>query len=318
MNIEMGITILLSTALISAMPLALASVGEAIGQRAGLINLGIEGVMLLGAFIGFWVALQSDSLGLGLLAGAGAGLVGGLVFGSIAVLIGADQVLLGIGLTLAGGGLTSFLFRESFGAQQPLLSGTMSRPFESLADSIPIVGPAILGQPWFFYIAFILVIGIGLILKLTTFGLRVHAVGESPMAVDAVGVSVVAVRTWAAVLAGILSGLAGASLTVVELGFFQPNVTLGMGFIAIALSILGSWSPWRIATMAIVFGLLRGLGSGLQLIDVSVPSEATRLLPYVGIVIALVITRRGIALPASLGQPWEHRRGMRRRQRRLD
>lgn len=317
MNIEMVITVLLSTALISAMPLGLASVGEAIGERAGMINLGIEGVMLLGAFTGFWVALQSDSLALGLLAGAGAGLVGGLVFGSIAVLIGADQVLLGIGLTLAGGGLTTFLFRESFGAQQPLLSGTMSRPFESLADAIPILGPAVLGQPWFFYVACILVVGVGIFLRSTTLGLRVRAVGESPMAVDAVGVSVVATRMWAAVLAGILSGLGGASLSVVELGLFQPNVTLGTGFIAIALAILGRWTPWRIATMALVFGSLRGLGSGLQLIDVSVPSEATRLLPYVGIVVALVISGRGIALPASLGQPWEHRRGMRRRQRRL-
>lgn len=313
MNIEMVITVLLSAALISAMPLALASVGEAIGERAGMINLGTEGVMLLGAFCGFWTALHSDSLALGLLAGAGAGVVGGLVFGVVAVVIGADQVLLGLGLTLAGGGLTSFLFREAFGSQQPLLSGTMGRPFDALADTIPILGPAILGQPWFFYVAWILVAGVGMFLRSTALGLRIRAVGESPMAVDAVGVSVVATRMWAAVLAGTLAGLAGASLSVVELGFFQPNVTLGTGFIAIALAILGRWSPWRIAVMAMAFGALRGLGSGLQLVDVSVPSEATRLLPYVGVVVALVVSGRGVSLPAALGQPWEQRRVARRR-----
>lgn len=318
MNIEMVITVLLSTALISAMPLALASVGEAIGERAGMINLGTEGVMLLGAFTGFWVALHSDSLALGLLAGAGAGLVGGLVFWSVAVVIGADQVLLGLGLTLAGGGLTAFLFREFFGSQQPLLSGTMDRPFDAFADAIPVLGPAVLGQPWFFYVACTLVVGVGIFLRSTTLGLRIRAVGESPTAVDAVGVSVVVTRMWAAVLAGTLSGLGGASLSVVELGFFQPNVTLGTGFIAIALAILGRWTPWRIAAMAIVFGSLRGLGSGLQLIDVSVPSEATRLLPYVGIVVALVISGRGVELPASLGQPWDRRRASKSRQSRLD
>lgn len=308
MNVEMVITVLLSVALISAVPLALASVGEAVGERAGMINLGTEGMMLLGAFGGFWVSLQSDSHALGLLAGGMIGAISGLVFGLVAVVIGADQVLLGLGLTLAGGGLTAFLFREAFGSHQPLLASTMGRPFSAIGDSIPVFGPALLGQPWFFYVAWVIVAGVELMLRYSTPGLRIRAVGESPVAVDAAGISVVRTRLVAAVMSGSMAGLGGASLSVVELGFFQPGVTLGAGFIAIALAMLGRWSPWRIAVMAMLFGLLRGLGSGLQLIDVTVPSEATRLLPYVGVVIALVVSGRGIGLPSALGQTWDRRR----------
>lgn len=308
MNIEMVITTLLATALLSAMPLALASVGEAIGERAGLLNLGTEGVMLLGAFSGFWVALETGSLALGMLAGAGAGVASGVLFGVVAVIVGADQVLLGLGLTLAGSGLTSFLFRETFGAHQPLLSGSMGRPFKDAANAIPVVGPAILGQPWFFYLAWIIVASAGWMLRATTFGLRIRAAGDAPDAVDALGISVRATRVGAAVCAGTLAGLAGASLSIVELGFFQPNVTHGIGFIAIALAMLGRWNPARIALMAVLFGALRGLGSGLQLVDVPVQSDLVQLLPYIGVVVALVVTSRGISLPAALGVTWTRRR----------
>lgn len=308
MNIEAVITVLLSVALLSAVPLALASVGEGVGERAGLLNLGTEGTMLIGAFMGFWVSLQSGSLALGLLAGAMTGVMSGLLFGLIAVVIGADQVLLGLGITLAGSGLTSFLFRETFGSTQPLLSGPMGRPFGDIADALPIVGPALLGQPWFFYLAWVIVAVADLVLRVTTPGLRIRAVGESPGAVDAAGISVVWTRVSAAVIAGTLSGLGGASLSIVELGFFQPNVTLGMGFIAIALAMVGRWSPWRIATMAMLFGLLRGLGSGLQLVDISVQPEFTRLLPYAGVVVALVVSGRGMSMPSALGQTWARRR----------
>jgi ABC-type uncharacterized transport system permease subunit len=309
MNTEAVITVLLSVALLSAVPLALASVGEAVGERAGLLNLGTEGVMLLGAFTGFWVSLESSSLALGLLAGALTGVISGLLFGVIAVIVGADQVLLGLGITLGGSGLTSFLFRETFGASQPLLPGSMWRPLGGLADALPIAGPALLDQPWFFYLAWIVVAVAELMLRGTMLGLRIRAVGESPAAVDISGISVVSTRIFAAIIAGALSGLAGASLSIVELGFFQPNVTLGIGFIAIALAMLGRWSPWRIAVMAIVFGSLRGLGSGLQLIDVSVQSEFTRMLPYVGVVVALLLSGRGVRAPSALGQTWVRRRG---------
>jgi simple sugar transport system permease protein len=308
MNLEMVMTALLAAALLSAVPLALASVGEAVGERAGLLNLGTEGVMLLGAFAGFWVSLKSESLGLGLMVGAAIGLISGVTFGLIAVIAGADQVLLGLGFTLAGGGLTAFLFREAFGAHQPLLSGPMGRPMGGIAGSIPVVGPALLGQPWFFYVAWLIVGGVALMLRVTMFGLRVRAVGDAPDAVDTLGIGVRATRVYAAMCAGTLAGLAGASVSLMELGFFQPYVTHGTGFIAIALAMLGRWNPWRIALMAVLFGALRGLGSGLQLIDVRVQPDLVQLLPYVGVVVALVVTSRGISLPPALGVTWTRRR----------
>lgn len=307
MNVEMVITTLLATAVLSAVPLALASVGEAIGERAGLLNLGTEGVMLFGAFAGFLVAYRSESLLLGLVAGAGVGLLGGAMFGLVAVIVGADQVLLGLGLTLAGSGLTSFLFRETFGASQPLLAGTMSRPFAGAAKAVPVVGPALLGQPWFFYTAWLLVAGAAVLLRRTRFGLRIRAAGEAPDAIDVLGISVRAVRVGAALCAGTLAGLAGASLTIVEVGFFQPNITRGIGFIAIALAMLGRWNPLRIALTALLFGGLRGLGSGLQVAGLHVSTDLVELLPYIGVVIALVVTSRGIRLPAALGIPWMRR-----------
>jgi simple sugar transport system permease protein len=308
MNLEMAMTALLATALLSAVPLALASVGEALGERAGLLNLGTEGMMLLGAFAGFWVSLRSEALGLGLLAGAITGLLCGVLFGLIAVVTGADQVLLGLGFTLAGGGLTSFLFREAFGSDQPLLAGPMGRPMGGVGSDIPVVGPALLGQPWFFYIAWIIVAAVAVVLKSTTFGLRIRAVGDAPDAVDSLGISVRSTRVASAICAGTLAGLAGASLSIMELGFFQPYVTHGTGFIAIALAMLGRWNPVRIALMAVLFGALRGMGSGLQLIDVPVQPDLVQLLPYVGVVVALVLTSRGISLPPALGITWTRRR----------
>lgn len=308
MNIELATTALLAAAFLSAVPLALASVGEAIGERAGLLNLGTEGMMLLGAFGAFWVALKSGSIGLGLLAGAAIGLLCGVMFGVVAVVIGADQVLLGLGFTLAGGGVTAFLFREAFGARQPLLSGTMGRPLGDIAGSLPVVGPALFGQPWFFYLAWLIIGGVALMLKATTFGLRIRAVGNAPDAVDTLGISVRVTRVYSAMCAGTLAGLAGASLSIMELGFFQPYVTHGIGFIAIALAMLGRWSPWRIAFMAVLFGALRGMGSGLQLFDMRVQSDLVQLLPYVGVVVALVITSRGISLPPALGVTWTRKR----------
>ncbi|MGB3307843.1 MAG: ABC transporter permease [Thermomicrobiales bacterium] len=304
MNAEAVMTALLSAALLGSVPLMLAAVGEAIGERAGLLNLGVEGVMLIGGFTGFWVALRGESLLLGLCAGALAGLLVGSIFGVLTVAAKADQVVLGLGVTLVGGGVTGFLFRESFGSSQPLLDTTMGRPLAGLGDWVPIVGPAVFGQVWFVYLAWGIVLGCDLMLRSSTFGLRLRAVGEAPFAVDATGISVDGVRIAAAMIGGTLAGLAGAALTIVELGFFRPGVTLGIGFIAIALAMLGQLTPWRIAAAAMLFGLLRGLDAGLQLTSVKVRAEFLQMLPYLGVVIALIIVGRNIRLPAALGRAY--------------
>jgi simple sugar transport system permease protein len=243
-----------------------------------------------------------------LIIGFAAGGTCGLLFGVLSIVVGADQVILGLGLTLGGAGITGFLFRETWGSQQPLLEHTMSRPFDRLADDIPVIGPALLGQAWFFYMSWVFVIGVAIVLRRSRFGLRLRAVGESPSSADASGVPVVRTQVFAATIAGCLTGLAGASLPLVDLGFFQPNVTFGIGFIAIAVAMLGQLQPWRIAVIALLFGGLRGLGSGLQIADVDVSSDLLRLIPYVAVVLALLATGRHMRLPSALGQSLPPRR----------
>lgn len=304
MNVETVITVLLAAAVLSSMPLMLAAVGESIGEKAGLLNLGVEGTMLIGAFVAFQIASRAGNMTTGLAAGAIAGGAVGLAFGVLATIARADQVVLGLGLTLAGSGLTGFLFRESYGSDQPLLSFGMARPFRGAADSLPVVGPALLDQRWFVYVAWIVVAGCHVVLHHTRWGLKVRAAGESPFALEAIGEPVTPIRIGASTVAGTLTGLGGASLALVELGFFTPGLTSGVGFLAIALAMLGRLSPLRIALCSLLFGVLTGLDTGLQIAGVDVRPEFSRMAPYLGVVAALVIVGRRGRLPAALGLPY--------------
>ena len=309
MNVELVIATLLSSAIVASVPLMLAATGEAIGERAGILNLGIEGVMLLSGFAAFRVALVTGSLPAGILTGGVAGTAIGFTFGLLVVANRADQVLVGLGLTLGGSGLSAFLFRETFGAEQPLLDRQLGHPLQALAPHLPLIGPLLFGQTWLVYVAFALVLGIGFWLRAGLFGLRLRAAGEAPFALDAAGQSVERLRIAATTVAGAFYGLGGAALVLADLGFFRPNVTAGAGFIAIAIAMLGQLTPWRVAVAATGFGLLEGLGPALQLTDLRVAPDFLHLLPYVGVVVALLVARRQVALPAALGHPY--RRGLR-------
>jgi len=304
MNLETLLTALLAAAVLSSVPLMLAAVGEAIGEQAGILNLGVEGTMLMGAFVAFRIAAHFGNIAPGLIGGAIAGAAIGLTFGVLATVTRADQVVLGLGLTLAGAGITGFLFRESYGSTQPLLSFGMSRPFSGVGDAIPVIGPALLDQRWFVYVAWIAVVGCHVALRGTRLGLKVRAAGESPFALEAIGESVTRTRVGASTVAGMLAGLGGASLALVELGFFTPGLTSGAGFLAIALAMLGRLSPLRIAVCSLLFGVLTGLDTGLQIAGVDLQPEFSRMAPYLGIVAALVVLGRRARLPAALGLPY--------------
>ncbi|MBA2246973.1 MAG: ABC transporter permease [Chloroflexia bacterium] len=304
MNPESVLTALLAAAILSSMPLMLAAVGESIGQQAGVLNLGVEGTMLLGAFVAFRVAIGQGNLPAGLFAGVVIGAAIGLVFGVLATSARADQVVLGLGLTLAGAGLSGFLFREVYGSTQPLLDIGMSRPLSGLGGAVPILGSAVLGQRWFVYVAWLLVAAGHLALHRSGWGLKVRAAGAAPFALEAAGASVTRTRIGASTVAGAFAGLGGASLALVELGFFTPGLTSGAGFLAIALAMLGRLSPLRVASASLLFGMLTGLDTGLQIAGVNVQPEITRMAPYLGIVIALVLIGRRVRLPAALGLPY--------------
>ncbi len=303
-NVEAVLTALVSAAILSSAPLLLAAVGEAISERAGLLNLGIEGIMLMSSLTAFWLTLETGSGALGILSGGLLGLATGVTFGVLATVGKADQVVLGLGLTLAGAGGSAFVFREIYGSNQPLLAQGLGRPFAGLLDWLPVIGPAVADQRWFIYVAWFLVLAAQFLIVRTRLGLRIKAAGEFPLGLEAVGGSVARVRIAATAIGGLFSGLGGACLSAVELGFFSPGITAGAGFLAVALAILGRWSPIRILGLTLVFGLLTGLDTGLQIAGVDVRPEFLNMLPYAGIVLALVACGRGARMPRALGKPW--------------
>ncbi len=291
---------LLMAAVLSAVPLMLAATGEAIGQRSGLLNLGVEGVMLAGGLAAFVAVDLSSSFVVGLGAGACAGASIGLGFGVLATRFAASQIVLGLGLALGGAGLTGFLFRERYGLTQPLLAQGMERPFDGAAD-IPVVGLMLFGQKWFVYIAVCLVVLAGYLVRRSRAGLVLRAAGDSPFAVEAAGIDVSTVRILAAMSGQALAGLGGAALAIVEVGFFAPGLTVGIGFIAIALAMIGRQDPWLIAILALVFGLLRGAGTAIQLTDLRIQTELLDVMPYAGMLLLVVALGRRVRLPATLG-----------------
>lgn len=298
------VTVLLSAGLIAAVPLLLAALGETFAERAGLLNLGLEGMMLMGAFGGFYVALNSRSTWAGLVAGVGVGLMLGLLFGWLTITLQVDQVIVGLGLTIFGGGLTGFLFRDLYGQQFPTLAASAQKIAVPFLSRLPILGPALFQQQLVVYLAWGLVAVFAFLLTRTRFGLEIRAVGESPLAADAAGVNVARTRYLAILTGGMMAGLGGAFLSVGDLNFFVPGMTVGQGFIAIAIAMLGKWRPYRVFIGAVLFGLLRSLANGLQIIGVNVQPEFVLMLPYLGIIVALVLLAGRTNLPAALGVPY--------------
>jgi simple sugar transport system permease protein len=298
------VTAMLSAALVAAVPLVLAALGEAVGEKSGLLNLGIEGMMLSGAFFGFYAAYETSSVLAGVLAGIAAGAILALLFAVLTISLRVDQVIVGLAITIFGGGLTAFLYRDIFGGQNPSLSVETPKIAIPLLARIPILGSALFNQQILFYLAFALVPVFAFLLSRTRFGLEVRAVGEQPFAADAAGVDVARTRYTAALIAGAMAGFAGAFLSVADLKIFQVGMTVGAGFIALALTMVGGWNPWRILVASVLFGQLRSLGNGLQILGIDVRTEFVTMLPYLGIMIALAALAGRTALPAALGIPY--------------
>jgi simple sugar transport system permease protein len=297
-------TAMLAAGLVAAVPLVVAALGEAVGEKSGLLNLGIEGMMLSGAFFGFYAAYQSGGAVWGVLAGIAAGAVLGLLFAILTVSLRVDQVLVGLAITIFGAGMTAFLYRDIFGGQNPSLSVDTPRIPLPLLSRIPIVGDALFNQNLLFYLAYALVPLFAFLLARTRFGLQVRAVGEHPFAADAAGVDVARTRYFAALIAGSMAGLAGAFLSVADLKIFQVGMTVGTGFIALALTMVGGWNPYRILLASLLFGLLRSLGNGLQILGIDIRAEFVTMLPYIGIMVALALLAGRTSLPAALGIPY--------------
>ena len=279
-----------------------AAIGEMITERAGVLNLGLEGTMIIGAFAAFATAFEANSVWLGLAAGAGAGAVVGLMFGILVVLLRVDQVFAGLSVTLFGISFTSFLNTEIYG-DSPIpprvpTPATFNIP---LLDRLPLVGEALFQQNRVAYVAAALIIGTAIYLRRSYVTIVLDATGEAPEAADAAGHSVARTRITATAIGSALGGLGGAVLVVGQLGFFNSNITAGRGWVALALVIFGRWKPAWIVVGAVLFGTLDALQFRFQTLDSAVPFEFFIALPFVVTLIALALGSRGVRGPSALG-----------------
>jgi ABC-type uncharacterized transport system permease subunit len=289
-----------------ATPLLLATLGELYSERSGVLNLGIEGIMLLGAMVGFSAAYFSGNLWVGVLAALGTGALAGLVMALLAVVLGVSQHVSGIGMTLLATGLAFYLYRLIFGqpAVPPNIVAFAAVPIPVLSD-IPFIGPVLLNQNAITYIALLAVPTTAYLLYRTQWGLDLRTVGENPRAADAAGVSVWSMRTQALVLGGALMGLAGAYLTIAQFNAFTFGVVSGRGWVSKALVVFGQWRPWRCAAGALLFGFLEALQLRLQATNtLHLPYEVFLMLPFVLTIVAMALVSRNARAPAALLKPF--------------
>ena len=286
-----------------ATPFLLASLGEAMGQRSGVLNLGIDGVMLLSAFAAYYAVLQTNNLLLGLLVGLCIGLTLGVFYGFITLHLHADQGVSGIGIYLFGLGMSDLLFQRLVGTPRPIF------PFMPVEiptlSKLSIVGEMLFQHSLVVYIAFGLVPFMAFVLNRTTYGLNIKATGENPEAADSLGVSVLWTRYSTVIVGNGLAGLAGAALAI-ELGIFQQNLTNGMGFIAVALVYFGAWTPIGVMIGSLVFGLVNAIVLQLKTFGI-IPlsaSDLASMAPALITILALVVVANRFRQPSALTKPY--------------
>jgi ABC-type uncharacterized transport system permease subunit len=283
--------------------LLLAAVGEIISERAGVLNLGVEGMMLVGAVTGFLVSNRLDSAWLGAGAGILAGAALGLLHAAMVVTFASNQVVTGLALVIFASGLSGYL-------GGPVVGVAPEDTFERIAipglSAIPVAGRILFNQNALVYVSYVLVAVAWWFLFRTRPGLHLRSVGEAPETADAVGISVSATRYGAVVAGGGFAGLAGAYLSLAQAPSWTPNMTAGRGWIAIALVIFATWSPVRAALGAYLFGCVEALAFRLQTVGVEVPSFFVNMMPYLFTIAVLIVisretVRRRLAAPAALG-----------------
>ena len=297
------LTALISGGLVAAMPLLFASLGELVSEQAGVLNVGLEGYMLFGAFLAFVIAYNTGSETLGLLAGLVAGAAASLLMILLCVRMGLDQIVIGIAIILLAEGATSLIFDASYAESRPSLE-TPSELGIPLLKEIPIVGESVFSQHVTVYIGIALAFVVGWVLRRTSAGLSIRAAGERPEALDAAGVSVTATRSWATLCAGALGGLGGGYLAIVSAGTFTPFITQGAGFIAIVIAMLSRGKgPWTIVG-SVLFGMSLSIATALQLIGVDIQTDYVQMLPFITVIVVLVLFARRSYLPSALALPY--------------
>ncbi|MEN6408717.1 MAG: ABC transporter permease [Anaerolineaceae bacterium] len=290
-----------------ATPFLLAALGEMFNQRAGVFNLGVEGVMMMGAFTGFWFALRTGSPWVGILAAILTGILMGLLMGFVSITLQAEQGISGIGLYMFGVGLAGYLFRILVGYVTNV-NGFQPIHIPLLGD-IPVLGQIFFNHNWMVYFAFLMVPVSWFVLNKTTWGLKVRTVGMTPAAADTLGINVNLIRYTCLIIGSIAAALAGAFLTLGHTNMYADNITAGRGFIAVALVYFGRWNPGGIMGGVFFFSFVDALQLWIQVLGLKIPYEFAVMSPYVLTIVALVIAARRVWEPAALGKPFNREGG---------
>jgi general nucleoside transport system permease protein len=300
-----GLEAVILTIITAATPLLLAALGELVSERSGVLNLGVEGMMVMGAVCGFAAAFVTGSPLLGILAAIGAGMGLSLLFAVLTISLVANQVATGLALTLLGLGLSG-LIGEAFVGQPGV---KLARIYISGLTDIPFVGRIVFGQDPLVYVSLALTAAVSYVLFRTRLGLTIRAVGDSHQSAHSLGYSVMATRYACVLFGGGCAGLAGGYLSLAYTPQWVENMTSGRGWIAIALVVFASWLPLRVALGAYLFGTVMILGFYVQGMGIGIPSQFLSSLPYIVTIVALVVISGSrmvtrINTPACLGRPF--------------
>jgi ABC-type uncharacterized transport system permease subunit len=292
----------LASAIRQSTPLILGALCGLLGERTGVINIGIEGQMLAGAFIGFLVSVYTGNLVLAIFAGVLTGMLLGTFLALMSVTLKMDQIIGGTVINILAIGLTGFFYVGGLSTEGKL----RAIPIPFLSD-LPIVGKTFFNWPPLTYLAIILVFVMHYVLFYTRWGLRTRSVGEHPRAADTVGINVFAMRYINVTLAGGFAGLAGAFLTLEAVGSFERGMTNGRGFVALAVMIFGRWTPLGAWGAALLFGLALALTTQFQFMGINIPHQFTGMFPYVLTIVVVALTGLlgHFRPPAAVGQPYE-------------
>ena len=295
----------LSSMIMLSTPTLIASLGIVFSERAGIVNIGTEGMMLMGALAGVIGSLLTGSVWLGALIAMLVAMLFAAIFGYFTVIVKADQTVIGTGMNILASGLTITVNRAFFGASTspPKIDVFGKAPIPLLSD-IPVLGQVLFNQPLPVYIAFLLVPVAWFVMFRTNTGLKLRAVGENPRACDTVGINVIRTRFMSILYSGIMAGFAGAFVSMGQMSFFTENMIAGGGFMALAAVVFGNYTPVGVMGAALVFGASNALKFLLQALDTGIPSQFLVMLPYIITILALCGLIRRSNKPASSAIPY--------------
>jgi simple sugar transport system permease protein len=302
----MSLVGLLQSSVDRSIPIVLGALAGCLCERAGIINIAIEGQLLFGAFAGAVVASATHNLYLGLVAAAAAGALLGLLLGVFAIRYAVNQIVVGVVLNVLAAGLTAYLYDRALVTYQntlnsPAVFGRVAIP---LLSKIPIVGPVLFDSTIFLYLAYLALILVQVGLFRTRWGLRVRAVGEHPVAAETVGIRVLGIRYVNVMLGGIVAGIGGAYLTIGSVGPFGKDVSSGKGYIALAALIFGRWTPIGALLGALLFGFADAVQNILSVLGTSIPSDFLLMIPYVATIVVVAGVVGKVRPPKADGKPY--------------